>query len=338
MSWLYAAVVWVRNLLYDEHILPSHKPKIATICVGNLAVGGTGKTPHTEYIIALLMGQGYKVGVLSRGYKRQTKGFVLADDTATAETIGDEPRQMQLRFPGLVVAVSESRVQGLKKLKKVVPDLDIVVLDDAFQHRQVRCGLNILLTPADRLYVHDHFLPYGRLRDMVSSSLRADVIVVTKCPPTLKPIDKRVILNHLHPVVSQQVVFSSVVYPDELPEKAYLLTGIAQPSYLLAHLGGRVVDKLLYDDHHRYTEEDIAFVAERFHGNYPILTTEKDYVKLVDAGLLENDLLRRVIPIRITTSFGEDKELFDTAVTRYARENCTKPAQLRMPQLSIDFK
>lgn len=174
-SWLYATGVWIRNQLYDQHLIITHDAPLPAICVGNLAVGGTGKTPMTEYLVRLLSPK-YKVAVLSRGYKRETHGFLIADSKSTVRTIGDEPLQLHRKFPNIVVAVSADRVSGMKRLKQAYPDLEVVILDDAFQHRCIRCGMNILLTAADSLYVDDHFLPLGRLRDNKRQSLRADIL------------------------------------------------------------------------------------------------------------------------------------------------------------------
>lgn len=324
LSWLFGIGVWVRNLLFDEHLFYVYKPSIPTICVGNLAVGGTGKTPHVEYIISLLARAGYRVAVLSRGYKRKTKGFVMADANATADTIGDEARQIQMRFPEVTVAVCENRHRGIRNIMKLRQDTDIIILDDAFQHRQVRCGLNILLTPFDRLYVHDHLLPYGRLREPAHGSVRADVIVVTKCPEGMKPIDRRVIMNHLQPAPFQELTFSHIVYHAELPEKLYLFAGIAQPQYLQSYLGERVQASLLFPDHHAYTTADIAKIAETFMNDYPIFTTAKDYVKLVDNNLITGDLCSRIQMLPISVEFQEDTETFNRIVLRYAKEHKRK--------------
>ena len=212
LSWIYGVFVMLRNLLYDEHLLYTYTPQLPTIAVGNLAVGGTGKTPHVEYIAALLLDAGYKVAILSRGYKRRTKGFMIADEHATAASIGDEPRQMQLKFPNAMVVVSENRASAISRLSRQFPELDVIILDDAFQHRKVRCGLQILLTPADNLYVNDHLLPYGRLREHAYGAHRADVVVVTKCPPSMQPIDRRVITSSLHCPTFQELCFSRVRY------------------------------------------------------------------------------------------------------------------------------
>ena len=217
LSYLYGIGVYLRNLFYDENILYSYSPKLPTIAVGNLAVGGTGKTPHTEYLVGLLLREGYRVAILSRGYKRRTKGFLIADASATAAQIGDEPRQMQRKFPEAMVVVAEDRVTAIRRLTRQFPELDVIVLDDAFQHRKVRCGYNILLTPADTLYVNDHLLPYGRLREHSHGANRSDVVVVTKCPPTMLPIDRRVITTSLHCPTFQELCFSSIRYGEPLP-------------------------------------------------------------------------------------------------------------------------
>ena len=208
-SWLYRLAIGIRNGLYNSHFIHTTEAPLPAICVGNLAVGGTGKTPMVEYLIRLLSPH-YKIAVLSRGYKRATRGFVLADENATAASIGDEPLQLHRKFPDIVVAVCADRVMGIKRLRQAFPDLQLVILDDAFQHRRIRCGLNILLTAADRLYVDDHYLPYGRLRDAKSQSLRADIIVVTKCPEGLQPIDKRLIDTRLHLPSYQSLFFSNI--------------------------------------------------------------------------------------------------------------------------------
>ncbi|MGN1247581.1 MAG: tetraacyldisaccharide 4'-kinase, partial [Paludibacteraceae bacterium] len=173
ISWLYGLVLAIRHTLYDNHLLPSHEADIPTICVGNLAVGGTGKTPHVEYLIRLLSPR-YKVAVLSRGYKRKTRGFVLADEHASASTIGDEAMQIHSKFPHVAVAVCEDRVRGVRMLKKQVEGLQVVILDDAYQHRAIRCGYYILLTPYNQLYIDDHLLPWGRLRDLKARALKAN--------------------------------------------------------------------------------------------------------------------------------------------------------------------
>ncbi|MBQ9339329.1 MAG: tetraacyldisaccharide 4'-kinase [Paludibacteraceae bacterium] len=320
LSLIYGVVVWVRNLLFDEHLLYSYSPSVPTICVGNLAVGGTGKTPHVEYIVRRLLQEGFRVAVLSRGYKRRTSGFVLADVNATADTIGDEPRQIALKFQDVPVAVCEDRVRGVKRLMKIYPDIDVVVLDDAFQHRYIRCGYSVLLTPADRLYSSDHLLPYGRLREQSRGAMRADTIVVTKCPDSIQPIEQRVIETTLHPAPFQNLCFSWLRYHNLPQERCFLLTAIAQPQYLESKLGDLVLDRLLFRDHHRFTKRDMALVEKRFAGEAPICVTEKDYVRLMDSPFLTDTLRQRLHVVRIDVDF-RGKDVFDRSLIRYVKEN-----------------
>ena len=192
LSRVYGFFVGLRNLLYDEHLLHSAKLPIPTICIGNLSVGGTGKTPHTEFFAGELQ-QLYKVAVLSRGYRRKTRGFLLVDDNANAFTVGDEALQLHHNLPEVIVAVCENRVRGCRRLMRLFPDLEVILLDDGFQHRRLHCGFYVLLTAADNLFIHDHLLPHGRLREHKMGSLRANMVIVTKCPEKMQPIDKRVI-------------------------------------------------------------------------------------------------------------------------------------------------
>ena len=355
LSWFYGLVSFFRNLLYDEHVLYTYTPKIPTICVGNLAVGGSGKTPQVEYLVTRLRAEGYQVAVLSRGYKRRTKGYILADEQSVADTIGDEPRQYQLKFPDVPVAVSEDRAAGIRRLCKQFPELDVIILDDAFQHRRVRCGLNILLTQADRLYVNDHLMPRGRLREAPHGANRADVVVVSKCPPTMRPIDRRVITTALHCPTFQDLCFSSVIYepvrpvfPDwaeaarniELAQEpdsdtltspslkglggVFLLAGIAQPQYLIDHLGDSLVGQLLFADHHRYTQADMNRLMQAVSQLDPsvlVLTTEKDAARLRDSAYVPDALKARLYCQPIRVDFGADAEAFDRKVLRYVREN-----------------
>jgi len=338
LSWIYGLIAYVRNLLYDEHVLYSYVPKLPTVCVGNLAVGGTGKTPHTEYLVDLLLREGYKVAVLSRGYKRRSKGFLLANEQSTADMIGDEPRQMQLKFPDAIVAVAEDRVQAVRRLARQFPDLDVIVLDDAFQHRKLRCGFNIILTPFDRLYVDDHMMPRGRLRDHAHSANRADVIVVSKCPEGMRPIDRRVITTALHCPTFQDLCFSFVRYADPVPvfpefaesaqpaqgSSLLLLTGIAQPQYLREHLGERVVAELTFPDHHRYAQQDmgrLTAMLQPLAEDVIVLTTEKDAARLRDSQVVSDSLKARLYYLPISVDLGADAETLNRKVLRYVKEN-----------------
>jgi len=326
LSWLYTFGVAVRHFLYDKHILRSHTVDVPTICVGNIAVGGTGKTPMVEYLVRLLLKHGYHPAILSRGYKRSTCGFLLADSTATARTIGDEAMQLHQVFPDVPVAVCENRVRGIHQLQRQLPQLDVVVLDDAMQHRSLRCGLTILLTPYDHLYIDDHMLPYGTLRDLPSRALKADAVVVTKCPDTIQPIDMRVIDNRLHLPTFQQLHFAGIRYAS-LKDKGHplVLTGIARPEYMLTYVQRQYpqAELLAFPDHHSYTAKDVKeIVAKAKHYDF-VLTTEKDMQRL-SATSLEQALQaqgKSLVTLPIQTYFLTPSEQFDRQILTYVHEN-----------------
>lgn len=329
ISWIYAMIIAIRHMLYDHNILPSHKVKLPTICVGNLAVGGTGKTPHVEYIVQLLLHHGWKVAVLSRGYKRKTKGFILADNKATAKTIGDEPMQIHAKFPNLPVAVCENRTKGIQLLQQKIKEIDVVVLDDAYQHRALKCGLNILLSTYDNLYIDDHLLPYGSLRDLPSRAQKADAIVVTKCPSTMQPIDMRVVDNKLHLPVFQQLHFTTMAYPD-IKQKGVplVLCGIAQPQYLIEHVRTLYPQALVmtYNDHHIYNDKDVEAIMKQVAKVDFVITTEKDMQRLACTTLPEQ-LQAMKIPLcvlPITVQFRTDAAVFEKKILTYVRENNRK--------------
>lgn len=329
ISWIYGLLVWLRNLLYDDHILRSTEVSIPTICVGNLAVGGTGKTPMSEYLINLLS-QNYKVALLSRGYGRQTSGFRLANEHDTAQTIGDEPMQIHRHFPDIPVAVCADRVKGVRRLQQLFPDLQCIILDDAYQHRKLRCGFSVLLTPYDRLYVHDHMLPWGRLRDLPSQSIRANVVVVTKCPDAMQPIDRRIVANALAMPSYQQLCFAQIAYQTlPLPATPLLLTGIANPSPILQHLQKQYPDTELmaFPDHHAFTNKDVKNILKKAKDYACVVTTEKDYMRLQQTSLVE-ELGEKLLVQSIQTDFGLDKETFDRAILLYVSENNRKPCRL----------
>lgn len=326
LSWLYTFGVAIRHILYNEHLLPSSAVEVPTICVGNLAVGGTGKTPMVEYLVRLLLANGYHPAVLSRGYKRPTRGFVLADAQATVETIGDEAMQVHLAFPEVPVAVCENRVKGVRQLQRQVEKLDVVVLDDAMQHRAIRCGLTVLLTPYDKLYLDDHMLPWGTLRDLPSRALKADAVVVTKCPDTMQPIDMRVVDNRLHLLTFQQLHFSRIEYaPSDKEGNPLVVCGIAQPKYLLEHVQKQfpLAQMMAFADHYPYKPNDIASIVERAKQFDFVLTTEKDIQRLRTT-TLEEDLRqigKELVVLPIRTTFYSPKEAFDRQIIQYVREN-----------------
>ncbi|MCQ2346021.1 MAG: tetraacyldisaccharide 4'-kinase [Paludibacteraceae bacterium] len=324
ISWLYGAAVWVRNTLYGERLVHSHGVTVPTICVGNLAVGGTGKTPMVEYLVSMLSPK-YRVAVLSRGYRRHTRGFVLADASSTALTIGDEPMQIHLHFPDVPVAVCKDRVHGIKHLQRLFPDLQCVILDDAFQYRRLHAGFNILLTAADCLYVDDHYLPWGRLRDNVSQSLRANVVVVTKCPPTLTPIQKRILDSKLNLPTYQHLYFSSVCYPP-ITEKGnpLVLTGIARPEYLQDYIRSLYPNAtfLTYPDHHRWSDDELQHLEQDATYYSFVLTTDKDMARLRDMNISDS-LRAKLIPVSVTMDISEP-DLFRRQITTYVSENNRK--------------
>ena len=329
LSWLYAFGVWVRNVLYDDRVLPSHKVDIPTIAIGNLAVGGTGKTPMTEYLIRLLSPT-YKVAVLSRGYGRKTSGFRIANEQDTAKTIGDEPMLIHTHYPDIPVAVCADRVQGVKQLQQQIPDLQCVILDDAYQHRKLRAGFYILLTSYDKLYVHDHLLPFGTLRDLPAESARANAVVVTKCPKTMQPIDRRIVSNSLRLASYQHLYYSSIGYaPLCICSTPLLVAGIANPAPLLEHLRQSFADTelLAFADHRNFTKADIKLILTKAEQYEHVVTTEKDYMRMQHTPLIEA-LGEKLHVLPIQTDLGIDKDAFDRQILLYVSESNRKRSTL----------
>ncbi|MCB0461541.1 MAG: tetraacyldisaccharide 4'-kinase [Flavobacteriaceae bacterium] len=290
---VYQGITWLRNYCFDNDILKSKSYNFPVICVGNLSVGGTGKTPMIEYLIQLLK-EDYYVGTLSRGYRRETKGFLLADDTATAKTVGDEPFQFYQKFSEIIVSVGEDRQLAIEQLLQLEKSPEVLLLDDAFQHRKVQAGLNILLTSYNDLYVNDMVLPTGNLREPKSGAKRADLIIVTKCPENISVKEQEKIKDELKIKSHQQLFFSSISYANEIISKEKgmdleelknkpftLVTGIANPMPLVDYLNkkGFNFNHEAYKDHHDFTASDISKLEKM----ELVLTTEKDYVRLKDA-------------------------------------------------------
>ena len=334
-SFLYGAIIKVRNWLYDIKVLKSSSFNFPIICVGNLATGGTGKTPMTEYLIRLLKND-FKTATLSRGYKRKTKGFAIANENTSALEIGDEPMQFHKKFPDVIVSVGEERLFAIPQLLHHQPAPQVIILDDAFQHRQVRAGLNILLTDHANLYTRDQMLPSGDLRDVRSSSKRADIIIVTKCPADLAEQEKNKIIKELDPAADQTIYFTTIVYSDPYhlfskeemkithDHGVLLVYGIANPTPLTDHVTSRVhdCDMLSYADHHIFNSDDLREIKQRFEKingvNKIILTTEKDGVRLSKFESELKDLPIYVLPIRHSFLFGAGHE-FDTRVKNFIR-------------------
>jgi tetraacyldisaccharide 4'-kinase len=331
-SLIYYCTIVVRNKLYHWKILASFHPPIPTICIGNLSVGGTGKSPMVEYLINVLQPT-HSVATLSRGYQRKTKGYVLANNAATATMIGDEPMQFHAKFPDLAVAVSEKRKLGIEQLIKDAPNTTVIILDDAFQHRAVTCTLNIVLTTYDNLYVSDCYLPTGNLRDEKKSIKRAQIVVVTKCNPLLPETSKKNIAAQLKLAPHQFLFFSTTAYgtayhwqtkqPLLLNKQVpvLLLSGIAQPAHLekwVTHTAN-IAEKLYYPDHHSFTKKDIInilFRWKKIEGKTKIiLTTEKDAVRLIKFEQEMEAIPLYVLPISLHFLFNE-KETFDKLISQ----------------------
>jgi tetraacyldisaccharide 4'-kinase len=335
-SLLYGLIVITRNLLFDKRIIRSVNFNLPIICVGNLSVGGTGKSPMVEYLINSLIHY-YRVATLSRGYKRKTKGYALAGVNTTALEIGDEPMQFHLKYPGVAVAVGEERVVAIPQLLHDRPDTQVIILDDAFQHRAIRAGLNILLTEYNNLFTRDFFLPTGDLRDQRSSYKRAQIIVITKCPSGLTQLDREKVIKEIQPLPNQKVFFSCIKYgiPYHIISKeekkltvngeVLLVCGIANPAPLKLYLSDntKAYYQMLFTDHHIFTIDDLNKVTDQFreieYSQKLILTTEKDAVRLVKFQQELQNIPLYVLPINSNFLFDEAKH-FDTAVANFINE------------------
>ena len=324
---LYGFITSLRNYLYDKGILKSYSFDIPVIAVGNLSVGGTGKTPQIEYLIRLLS-PNYKVATLSRGYKRKSEGFVLADSSSTAEILGDEPFQYFKKFTNIQVAVDADRRNGIEQLLKQKTVPEIILLDDAFQHRKVKAGFYILLTAYGDLYCDDIMLPTGNLRESRSGAERADVIIVTKCPPNITETEQKTIKKKLGG--SSPVFFSSIDYDDKVYNNTeslavsnlnltqkIVLAGIAKPKPFFDFLKADTDEIMIFPDHHHFTESDILSIKSKAKDKI-IITTEKDFVRL-DAKILATQLY--YLPIK--SKFVSNQEAFDQTILNYVG-TCTR--------------
>ena len=338
ISLLYHIVLTIRHKLYDWHILRTTRFEKPVICVGNLNLGGTGKTPHTEYLIKLLKGR-YRVATLSRGYGRKTKGFKRAETTSTYEDLGDEPLQYFKKFPEIQVAVDEDRVDGVRKLLLSKNSPQVILLDDAFQHRSIKAGLNILLTEYQHLYCDDFLFPAGTLRDVKSAAKRANLIVVSKSPKALDEEEKQQIISKLKPTQEQKVFFSYLEYAPLQPlnEKAKTISvedadsvmafcGIAHPKSFTEELEKqfKTVDFLRFADHHVYGEEDARNIINRFENlesdKKIIVTTEKDAARLTNSPYLCQFETAPLYVLPVSVRFHEE-EKFNEEILSYVREN-----------------
>lgn len=340
LAWLYGTGVYLRNKFFDCGWLKARSYDIPTICVGNLAVGGTGKTPHIEYLIDLLEKHGYKLATLSRGYKRKTKGFIEADESSTSKEIGDEPYQMKLKYPQVVVSVDNDRCRGVEHIMSSHPEVDAVLLDDAFQHRYIKSGLNVLLTEYNRLFSDDRLMPVGRLREPESGKNRAQIVIVTKCPEEIKPIDFNIVTKRLNLYPYQKLFFSQIKYEKLRPlfngenrkigrkTKVLLISGIASPKLLIKQIQKETeyVEIMKYDDHHNFTKREIHQIQNKFHklagDDKIIVTTEKDAARLKNHPALNEELKSSiyVYPISIKILQGQ-QDKFNKYIIDYVREN-----------------
>jgi len=333
---IYWFIIWVRNFFYDKNIFRSSSFGLPIICIGNLSVGGTGKSPMVEYLVQRLKDH-FKVATLSRGYKRKTKGYALAGDHTTALDIGDEPMQFHLKFPGVPVAVGEERMVAIPQLLHDRPGIQVIILDDAFQHRTIDAGLNILLTDYNNLFTSDFYLPTGDLRDLKSSYKRADIIVVTKCKSDLSVEEADKTRKEIDPLPHQQLFFTTIQYRQpyhitnlsdfelEADTEVLLVTGIANPQPLkkLLEQHSSTYNLLQFRDHHIFRIDDLVDIKRRFEkieaANKIILTTEKDAMRLMKFRSELEKLPFYVIPIRHHFLF-EDETKFNETVIKFIEE------------------
>ena len=328
--------------MFEWKILPSKKFPIPIICIGNISVGGTGKTPFTEYLIVLLKKQ-YSVATLSRGYKRKTKGFVLAKDNCTAEDVGDEACQVKQKFPDITVAVDANRCRGIRRLLALPVNErpNVILLDDAMQHRYVSPSLTIMLTEYSNMYYDDFYLPAGNLRESANGAYRADIIVVTKCKGVIKPIDLRIIEKNMLLMASQHLYFSEIKYhsiralfPSNAPvscpldelganESLLLITGIANPQPLIDNMKiySKKIQTCIFPDHHNFTTTDmerIDSVFRKMSPPYKIICTEKDAVRLKSLDCLPEKWKPFLYYLPISVGFLFDRgENFDSRILKH---------------------
>ena len=338
ISSIYHIVLKIRHKLFDLDIMKAKRFDFPIICVGNLCLGGTGKTPMTEYLIKLLKGQ-FHTATLSRGYGRKTKGFVLADDTASCETIGDEPFQYFRKFKDNQVAVDETRTEGVQRLISQGNPPEVILLDDAFQHRQIQAGLNILLTDFNCLYTEDFLVPAGTLRDIKSAALRADIIVVTKAPEKLSDKEYDTLKTRLKPNENQKVFTSFMVYGDLIPlteiakntspnnaKCAIAFCGVAKPVPFVEQVRSRFgeVKELIFSDHHDFNVGDIEKIVKTYetlaNQNAIIVTTEKDASRLMKNSYLCQFNTLPVFALPIEMHFHQE-DAFNLEIDTYVRGN-----------------
>lgn len=343
IAMLYGMGVALRNKLFDWGIFSSTEYDLPIISVGNINVGGTGKTPHIECLVKMLSPL-YNVAVLSRGYKRKTSGYRLATELSTPTEIGDEPYQIKQKFPHITVAVDGNRRRGIAALLKLDPAIEVILLDDAFQHRRVSPSYSIMLMDYNRLITEDRLLPVGRLREPVSSKARANMVIVTKCPADIKPMDFRIIYKHLELFPYQQIHFTGLKYFDIKPlfaeeaapltleqlvlRKVLLVAGIANPAPFEHYMSEQVAEyKLLsFSDHHNFSKGDIATITtelERLDCEQGVIvTTEKDAVRIAHIKNLPQQLREKIYYLPLEVNFLQDREtIFHEKIIKHVEAN-----------------
>lgn len=340
LSWIYGMGVSLRHTFFDWGWIKSEEFDIPIICVGNITVGGTGKTPMTEYLVQTLR-KNYTVAVLSRGYKRKTSGFLLATTTTSFKRIGDEPKQIKLKFPDIAVAVCEKRSEGIKQLRQAHPEVNLIILDDAFQHRYVEAWVNIVLMDYNCPVYEDKLLPWGRLRDTVGSLSRANMFVITKCPEHLSSLDCRMVHKNLDPFPYQSMFFTRFKSEPARPlfvglggeeslrrgQPVIAVAGIANPSGFLEYVEHNfsVVGKQIFPDHYTFKMRDIFHLEQMLRDATEgtcVVMTEKDAVKLVGSRRISDDFKRRMYYISVGVEFVEDQQCdFLRILEQYVREN-----------------
>lgn len=342
LSWLYGFIVYIRNKFFEWGILKRKYYNVPVICIGNITVGGTGKTPHTEYLVELLINEGYKVAVLSRGYKRRSRGFVLALENSTSLDIGDEAYQIKIKFPEAIIAVDNKRARGIEKLLNLDKKPDVILLDDAFQHRYVKPSYTILLTDFNRIMTQDCMLPAGRLREPISNAEYANMILVTKCPKTLSPLDQRLISKDIHSYPYQSLMYTSFKYGrvcsvfnddatlslDDLRDKNVLaVTGVANPKGLYCQIKQFTenIVTIEYPDHYQFLKKDVTYIWERF-SELPkdkiILVTEKDASRFKSMTQLPDDFKQTLyyLPIKVSFINTNEQNLFNKKIINHIRK------------------
>lgn len=327
-SYLYSMAISIRHWMFDTHILKSRKFDIPIICVGNITVGGTGKTPVAELLVGALS-KDYKVALLSRGYGRRTKGYIEVKMNASYRDVGDEPLQIKLKFPEVLVVVCEDRVLAIEKIQKEHPEIGLIVMDDGFQHRYVDARINVVVVDSTRHFEHDSYLPAGTLRDKISALDRGHYFVVTKCDPAMSELSQRLWRKTLQKFAYQKVYFTRVLHTQPIApfatseqllggDKVAVMSGIGNPKAFLDSVKKhyRVVKTFTYDDHHIYTLQDLEDVSAFLekHPDVKLLSTEKDVVKFRRSKRVPDLICKKLfyIPVKLGFEHGSDPDFIGT--------------------------